>query len=82
MLVSLSAPKVYSMPLQLQWKADASQHLKGRQMSVSCPKCQSEVKPIESWTISPGYKVNEPPQPMWACLNPTCLHKWPKEATA
>jgi len=41
-----------------------------------CPKCKSEnVKPIESWEIS-EFKVKTPVTPMWACLNPLCLHKW------
>jgi hypothetical protein len=25
--------------------------------------------------------VAEPPQPMWACQNPTCQFRWPKEST-
>jgi len=59
----------------------ASRYLKGRRKSMNCPKCQSEVKSIESWAISPDLKVNEPAKPMWACLNPTCLYKWLKEST-
>jgi len=51
----------------------------GRQ--VKCPKCQQEVKSIESWRISPELKVEEPPQPLWACPNPSCLHKWPQESS-
>jgi len=48
--------------------------------SRTCPKCQSEgVKPVERWRISSTLQVAEPPQPVWACSNPTCLHKWPRE---
>jgi|KBSSwiStaDraftv2_1062776.scaffolds.fasta_scaffold00706_9 hypothetical protein len=50
-------------------------------MPPKCPKCQQEVKSIESWRISPELKVEEPPQPLWACPNPSCLHKWPQESS-
>jgi hypothetical protein len=44
-----------------------------------CPKCQGEqVKQFESWAIT-DLKVTEPPKPMWACTEPTCQHKWPRE---
>lgn len=49
----------------------------------NCPKCKSEnVKPIEVWrNVSANLKVKEPPQSMWACKNPLCLHKWPRESS-
>jgi hypothetical protein len=49
---------------------------------MTCPKCKSErIKHFESWAISFDHKVTEPPASMWACLNPTCLHKWRREAS-
>ena len=56
--------------------------MKGNVPSPNCPKCNTEnPKAIHSWRITAAHKIAEPPQPMWACLNPTCLHKWPKEST-
>jgi len=56
--------------------------VKGNVPSPNCPKCNTEnPKAIHSWRITAAHKIAEPPQPMWACLNPTCLHKWPKEST-
>ena len=44
-----------------------------------CPQCQREtVKQIESWQISADHTMTEPPTSMWACTDPTCLHKWPR----
>jgi len=44
-----------------------------------CLKCKN-VNPIETWNIASGnLQVREPPQPVWACLNPTCLYKWARE---
>lgn len=36
---------------------------------------------MESWRISFAHTVEEPPQSMWACHNPTCLYKWPRAST-
>jgi hypothetical protein len=43
-----------------------------------CPKCNSDnVKPVTIWRMaSANGSVQAPPQPMFACQEPTCLHKW------
>ena len=50
----------------------------------TCPKCQSGgVKPHKSWSISTATsELTGPPQSMWRCRNPHCLHKWPRESDA
>ena len=46
----------------------------------TCPKCNGlNVKSIERWEIS-EFKVEESAIPMWACKEPTCLHRWPRES--
>ncbi len=53
-----------------------------REREMTCPKCQSQnAKPFMSWTIS-GRKMTIPQLRMWACANPTCLHTWPRDASA
>ena len=48
---------------------------------MTCPKCQSQnAEPIVSWTIS-GRKMTIPQLPLWACLNPVCLHQWRREVS-
>jgi hypothetical protein len=48
---------------------------------MTCPKCQTgNANPIVSWTIT-GRKMTMPQLRLWACLNPTCLHKWRREAS-
>jgi hypothetical protein len=50
-----------------------------REWGMACPQCQSQnAKPFMTRTLS-GRKMTIPPLRMWACLNPTCLHKWPRE---
>jgi hypothetical protein len=50
-----------------------------REWGMACPKCQSQnAKPFMTWTLT-GRKMTIPQLRMWACLNPTCLHKWPRE---
>ena len=50
-----------------------------RAWGMTCQKCQSQnAKPFMSWTIS-GRKMTVPQLRMWACKNPNCLHKWPRE---
>ena len=50
-----------------------------REWGMACPQCQSQnAKPFITWTLS-ARKMTIPPLRMWACLNPTCLHKWPRE---
>jgi len=52
--------------------------MEGQMSSSTCPKCNSaNPQSIHGWSLSFAYKVAGPPGPMWACLNPTCLHKWP-----
>jgi hypothetical protein len=47
-----------------------------------CPQCNTkDVKAIESWRISPDAKAGEP-LAMWACKNPACLYRWPREPEA
>ena len=47
-------------------------------MDVTCPQCDGQnVKPLVSYPISHD-KQEGPPMSMWACKNPTCLHKWPQ----
>jgi len=43
-----------------------------------CPKCNSDNgKPVTIWRMaSANGSVQAPPQPMFACQEPTCLHKW------
>jgi hypothetical protein len=53
-----------------------------REREMTCPKCQSQnARPFMSWTIS-GRKMTIPQLRMWACVNPTCLHTWPRDASA
>ena len=48
---------------------------------MTCPKCQNQnAEPIVSWTIS-GRKMTIPQLPLWACLNPVCLHQWRREVS-
>lgn len=50
-----------------------------REWGMTCPKCQSQnAEPFMFWTIS-GRKMTIPQSRMWACLNPICRHKWPRE---
>src|ERR1041385_1012716 len=53
---------------------------KGRTMAyrATCPKCNSaSVKPVMMWRMaSADGTVQAPPQPMFACQDPSCLHKW------
>jgi len=50
-----------------------------REWGMACPQCQSQNgKPFMTRTLS-GRKMTIPPLRMWACVNPTCLHKWPRE---
>jgi hypothetical protein len=50
-----------------------------RERGMPCPKCQSQnATPFMSWTLS-GRKMTIPQLRMWACVNPTCLHKWRRE---
>jgi hypothetical protein len=48
----------------------------------TCPRCMSEgLRSIESWRISTAeLKTTGPPQPMWACRNPMCQYRWPRES--
>ena len=50
----------------------------------TCPKCHSGgVKPHKSWSITTATsQLTEPPQSMWGCRNPHCLHKWPRDSDA
>ena len=53
-----------------------------REGERTCQKCQSQNdKPFMNWTIS-GRKMTIPQLRMWACANPTCLHTWPRDASA
>jgi len=57
--------------------SDLSEYV--REWGMTCPKCQRQnAAPFMSWTLS-GRKMTIPQLRMWACLNPTCLHKWPRE---
>ena len=48
---------------------------------MTCPKCLSHnAQPFESWTIV-GRKMTIPLLRLWACVNSTCLHKWPRESS-
>jgi hypothetical protein len=48
---------------------------------MTCQKCQSQnATSTVTWTIS-GRKMILPRLQMCACLNPTCLHKWRREAS-
>jgi hypothetical protein len=48
---------------------------------MTCPQCQSQnAESIVSWTIS-GRKMTVPQVSLWACLNPECRHRWPREFT-
>jgi hypothetical protein len=52
-----------------------------REWGMSCPKCYGQnARPFMSWTIS-GRKMTLPQLRMWACKNPDCLHKWPRESS-
>jgi hypothetical protein len=58
--------------------SDLSEYV--REWGMTCPKCQRQnAAPFMSWTLS-GRKMTIPQLRMWACLNPTCLHKWPRES--
>jgi hypothetical protein len=53
-----------------------------RTWGMTCPQCQrQDATPFMSWTLS-GRKMTIPQLRMWACLNPTCLHQWPRELEA
>jgi len=46
---------------------------------VQCPLCHSQnIKTSERWRIS-DLNLTRPPRPMWVCLEPTCLHEWPRQ---
>jgi transposase-like protein len=48
--------------------------------SPTCPRCKSEnMKAVEVWRVSVARKVAWPSEPMWACRNPSCRYKWPRE---
>ena len=49
-----------------------------------CPKCKSKrVKPIMMWRMPSGNgSVLIPPQPMFACQEPVCLHQWARPSDA
>jgi hypothetical protein len=49
-----------------------------------CPKCYSDsVKPVTMWQMAAASKtVQAPPQSMYACQNPICLHKWARLSDA
>ena len=48
---------------------------------MTCPKCQSlNAEPSVSWTLC-GRKMTPPQIRVWACLNTTCGHEWPREIT-
>ena len=50
-----------------------------QEWGMICPKCQRQnATPFMSWTLS-GRKMTIPQLRMWACLNPTCRHEWPRE---
>ena len=44
----------------------------------SCPECHSEhVKPVTIWQMaSADGTAQVPPQPMFACQEHSCMHKW------
>ena len=47
-----------------------------------CPKCRAHyAEPIVSWTIY-GRKMNLPLLHLWACVNKSCQHQWPRESTS
>ena|SRR4029079_3216795 len=49
--------------------------------TLLCPKCQSaNVKPVTVWQVtSASLNVTAPPQPMFACQELFCLHKWARQ---
>ena len=48
----------------------------------TCPICNSEnVKAITVWHMASGPRYfTEPPQPMFACQESSCRHKWPRQS--
>jgi hypothetical protein len=49
-----------------------------------CPKCHSgNVKPVTIWRMaSTNGSFQAPPQPMFACQELSCLHKWARPSDA
>ena len=48
----------------------------------TCPKFHSlNVKGIETWEVS-KFAMTGAPKPMWACKDPRCFHRWPKESSS
>lgn len=52
--------------------------------TASCPQCTcNRVKPIMIWRMaSADGSVQGPPQPMFACQELGCLHKWTRPPNA
>ena len=47
---------------------------------ATCPKCNgADVRPVMIWRM--GF-VEAPPQPMFACQDPSCRHKWARPSDA
>lgn len=50
-----------------------------REREMRCPRCQSQnATSFICWTLS-GRKMTLPQVRMWACLDSTCRHQWPRE---
>jgi hypothetical protein len=48
-------------------------------LSEVCPQCMGRnVVPFQILYDLNGFLV-QPPKLMWACLTPTCLHKWARQ---
>jgi hypothetical protein len=47
---------------------------------IICSQCGGEnVKPIDWWEAY-EFKAQVPPEPMWVCNSPNCLHLWKRES--